>query len=279
MNLHTIDTGFFKLDGGAMFGVVPKTIWNKLNPADENNMCNWALRCLLIEDAGRLILVDTGIGNKQDAKFFSYYYLHGDATLDGSLAKLGFNRDDITDVFLTHLHFDHVGGAVVREGEKLAPAFKNATYWSNQQHWEWAVNPNEREKASFLKENILPIQESGQLKFIPVEDGVKFTDHIRVKFVFGHTDAMMLPLISYKGREVLYVADLLPSVGHIPQPYIMAYDMFPMKTLTEKKIILNEAVEKNYVLFFEHDPAVECCTLQMTEKGIRLKETFKLSDL
>ena len=184
MNLHTIDTGFFKLDGGAMFGVVPKTIWNKLNPADENNMCNWALRCLLIEDGDRLILVDTGIGNKQDAKFFSYYYLHGDATLDGSLAKLGFDRDDITDVFLTHLHFDHVGGAVAREGEKLAPAFKNATYWSNPaKHWDWAINPNEREKASFLKENILPIQESGRLKFIPVEDGVKFTDHIRVKFV------------------------------------------------------------------------------------------------
>jgi len=279
MNLHTIDTGFFKLDGGAMFGVVPKSIWNKLNPADENNLCNWALRCLLIEDAGRLILVDTGVGNKQDAKFFSYYYLSGDATMDGSLAKLGFDRDDITDVFLTHLHFDHVGGAIAREGEKLVPAFKNATYWSNQQHWDWALSPNEREKASFLKENILPIQESGQLKFIPVEDGVKFTEHIHVKFVYGHTDAMMLPLIDYKGRRVLYMADLLPSAGHIPQPYIMAYDMFPVKTLAEKKIILTEAVEKNYVLYFEHDPVNECCTLQMTEKGIRLKETFKLNEL
>ncbi|HZY37332.1 MAG TPA: MBL fold metallo-hydrolase [Mucilaginibacter sp.] len=279
MNLFTIDTGFFKLDGGAMFGVVPKSIWNKLNPADENNLCNWALRCLLIEDAGRLILVDTGIGNKQDAKFFSYYHLSGDATIDGSLAKLGFDRDDITDVFLTHLHFDHVGGAVAREGNQLVPAFKNATYWSNQQHWDWAVNPNEREKASFLKENILPIQESGQLKFIPVEDNVKFTEHIQVKFVYGHTDAMMLPLIRYKGCEVLYMADLLPSAGHIPLPYIMAYDMFPMKTLDEKKIILNEAVEKNYILFFEHDPVNECCTLQVTEKGIRLKDTFKLSEL
>lgn len=279
MNLHTIDTGFFKLDGGAMFGVVPKSIWQKLNPADENNLCNWALRCLLIEDAGRLILVDTGLGDKQDAKFFSHYYLSGDVTMDGSLAKLGFDRDDITDVFLTHLHFDHVGGAIAREGENLVPAFKNATYWSNQQHWDWAVNPNEREKASFLKENILPIQESGQLKFIPVEDNVKFTDHIQVKFVYGHTDAMMLPLISYKGREILYTADLLPSVGHIPLPYIMAYDMFPMKTLTEKKIILNEAVEKNYILYLEHDPVNECCTLQMTEKGIRLKETFKLSEV
>ena len=279
MNLYTIDTGFFKLDGGAMFGVVPKSIWNKLNPADENNLCNWALRCLLIEDAGRLILVDTGIGNKQDAKFYSYYFLHGDATIDGSLAKLGFDRDDITDVFLTHLHFDHVGGAIVREGDNLVPAFKNATYWSNLEHWDWAVNPNEREKASFLKENILPIQESGQLKFIPVEDNAKFTEHIHVKFVYGHTDAMMLPLISYKGREILYTADLLPSAGHIPLPYIMAYDMFPMKTLTEKKIILNEAAEKNYILFFEHDPVNECCTVQMTEKGIRLKETFKLSEL
>src|ERR1700733_12131767 len=279
MNLHTIDTGFFKLDGGAMFGVVPKSIWQKLNPADENNLCNWALRCLLIEDAGRLILVDTGVGNKQDAKFFSYYYLNGDATMDGSLAKLGFSRDDITDVFLTHLHFDHVGGAIAREGEKLVPAFKNATYWSNKQHWDWAVNPNEREKASFLKENILPIQDSGQLKFIPVEDGVKFTDHIHVKFVYGHADPMMLPLISCKGHEILYMADLRPSLGHIPLPYIMAYDMFPMKTLAEKKIILNEAVEKNYILYLEHDPVNECCTLQMTEKGIRLKETFKLSAL
>jgi glyoxylase-like metal-dependent hydrolase (beta-lactamase superfamily II) len=279
MNLHTIDTGFFKLDGGAMFGVVPKSIWQKLNPADENNLCNWALRCLLIEDAGRLILVDTGLGNKQDAKFFSHYYLNGDTTMDGSLAKLGFNRDDITDVFLTHLHFDHVGGAIAREGENLVPAFKNATYWSNRQHWDWAVNPNEREKASFLKENILPIQQSGQLKFILVEDGVKFTDYIQVKFVYGHTDGMMLPLISYKGREILYMADLLPSVGHIPLPYIMAYDMFPMKTLAEKKIILAEAVEKNYILYLEHDPINECCTLQTTEKGIRLKETFKLSEV
>ena len=279
MNLHTIDTGFFKLDGGAMFGVVPKSIWNKTNPADENNLCNWALRCLLIEDAGRLILVDTGLGDKQDAKFFSHYYLSGDVTMDGSLAKLGFDRDDITDVFLTHLHFDHVGGAIAREGENLVPAFKNATYWSNQQHWDWAVNPNEREKASFLKENILPIQESGQLKFIPVEDNVKFTDHIQVKFVYGHTDAMMLPLISYKGREILYTADLLPSVGHIPLPYIMAYDMFPMKTLAEKKIIFAEAVEKNYILYLEHDPVNECCTLQMTEKGIRIEETFKLGEV
>ena len=279
MNLHTIDTGFFKLDGGAMFGVVPKTIWNKTNPADENNLCSWAMRCLLIEDEGRLILVDTGIGNKQDAKFFSHYYLHGDATMDSSLAAAGFHRDDITDVFLTHLHFDHVGGAIAREGEKLVPAFKNATYWSNEQHWDWAVNPNEREKASFFKENILPIQESGRLKFIPVEDNVKFTENIRVKFAYGHTDAMMLPLIDYKGHRILYMADLLPSVGHIPLPYLMAYDMFPLKTLTEKKTILAEAVERKYILYLEHDPVNECCTLQETEKGVRLRETFRLADL
>src|ERR1700709_1416847 len=213
MNLYTIDTGFFKLDGGAMFGVVPKTIWNKTNPADENNLCTWAMRCLLVEDNNRLILIDTGIGNKQDQKFFSYYYLHGNATLDKSLTALGFHRDDITDVFLTHLHFDHVGGAVVRDGEKLLPAFKNAIYWSNQQHWDWAVRPNDREKASFLKENILPMQESGQLKFIDAVNGAKFTDDISVTFAYGHTDAMMLPLINYKGKQILYMADLLPSIG------------------------------------------------------------------
>jgi glyoxylase-like metal-dependent hydrolase (beta-lactamase superfamily II) len=279
MNLHTIDTCFFKLDGGAMFGVVPKTIWNKTNPADENNLCTWAMRCLLIEDEGRLILVDTGIGNKQDEKFFKHYYLHGNATIDSSLAALGFHRDDITDVFLTHLHFDHVGGAIARENDKLIPAFKNAVYWSNQQHWDWAVNPNEREKASFFKENILPIQESGQLKFVTVEDGVKFNDNINIRFVYGHTDAMMLPLINYKDKSVLYMADLLPSVGHIPLPYVMAYDMFPLKTLTEKKAFLSEIVEKEYVLFLEHDPVNECCTLQQTEKGIRLKETFNLEEL
>ncbi len=279
MKLHTIDTGFFKLDGGAMFGVVPKTIWNKTNPADENNLCNWAMRCLLVEDGSRLILIDTGIGDKQDAKFFSYYYLHGDASLNSSLAKLGFTTDDITDVFLTHLHFDHVGGAVKRDGEKLVPTFKNATYWSNQQHWDWAANPNDREKASFLKENILPIQESGQLKFIDSKDGVHFMDGFDVRFVYGHTDAMMLPLISYKGKKILYMADLLPSVGHLPLPYVMAYDMFPLKTLNEKKIFLTEALEKEYILYFEHDPVNECCTLQQTERGIRVKDTFKLNEL
>jgi glyoxylase-like metal-dependent hydrolase (beta-lactamase superfamily II) len=279
MNLYTIDTGFFKLDGGAMFGVVPKTIWNKTNPADENNLCTWAMRCLLIEDEERLILIDTGIGNKQDQKFFSHYYLHGSASLDNSLAAIGFHRDDITDVFLTHLHFDHVGGAIVRENEKLVPAFKNAVYWSNKKHWDWAVNPNEREKASFLKENIMPIEESGKLKFIPVNDGVKFTNNINIRFVYGHTEAMMLPLINYKNRQILYMADLLPSVGHIPLPYVMAYDMFPLQTLNEKKTFLSEAMEKEYILFLEHDPLNECCTLQQTEKGVRCNKTFKLSEL
>jgi glyoxylase-like metal-dependent hydrolase (beta-lactamase superfamily II) len=262
-----------------MFGVVPKTLWNKLNPADENNLCSWAMRCLLIEDEGRLILVDTGIGDKQDAKFFSHYFLHGEATIDKSLTTLGFHRDDITDVFLTHLHFDHVGGAVKREGDKLVPAFKNATYWSNQQHWDWATNPNEREKASFFKENIIPLQDRGVLKFIPIEDGFQFTENTKVRFTYGHTDAMMLPQVIYKGRTLLYMADLVPSSGHIPLPYVMGYDMFPMKTLTEKKAILNEAVENDYILYFEHDPVVECCTLQQTERGIRVNETFKLSEL
>jgi len=279
MILHTIDTGFFKLDGGAMFGVVPKAIWQKTNPADSNNLCTWAMRCLLIEEGNRLILIDTGIGNKQSEKFFSHYYLHGDATLDSSLKKLGFHRDDITDVFLTHLHFDHVGGAVERIGESLTPAFKNATYWSNQQHWDWAVYPNEREKASFLKENIMPIQESGQLKFIDVQDGVSFTDNFNIRFASGHTDAMMLPLIDYKGKKILYMADLLPSVGHTPIPYVMAYDMFPLKTIAERKLYWDEAVANDYILYLEHDPLNECCTLQQTEKGIRVKDTFKLSEI
>lgn len=262
-----------------MFGVVPKSLWNKTNPADENNLCTWALRCLLIQDGDRLILVDTGMGNKQSEKFFSYYYPHGTATLDSALAIHGFHRDDITDVFLTHLHFDHVGGAVERNGEVLAPTFKNATYWSNAKHWAWAIDPNEREKASFLKENILPIQESGQLKFIDDVDGINFTDNVKVRFIYGHTEAQMLPLINYKGKQVLYMADLLPSVGHIPLPYIMGYDMSPLKTLQEKKSILNEAVANNYILFLEHDPLNECCTLKNTEKGVRLNQVFRLNDV
>lgn len=287
MNLYTINTGNFKLDGGAMFGVVPKSIWNKINPSDENNMCDWAMRCLLIEDEGRLILVDNGIGNKQDAKFFSYYYLHGEDTLDSSLAKYGFHRDDITDVFLTHLHFDHCGGSIVRQGDKLVPAFKNATYWSNEKHWDWAVHPNDREKASFLKENILPIQASGQLKFIdtpahaPADrlGTTPFTSNISIRFVSGHTESMMLPQITYKDRTIVYMADLLPSAGHIPIPYVMAYDMFPLTTLNEKKSFLTEAVEGNYILYFEHDYKNECCNLQQTEKGIRPGSFFTLKEI
>jgi glyoxylase-like metal-dependent hydrolase (beta-lactamase superfamily II) len=287
MNLYTINTGYFKLDGGAMFGVVPKTIWNKINPADENNLNNWAMRSLLIEDGNRLILVDNGIGDKQDAKFFSYYYLNGDDTLEKSLAKYGFHRDDITDVILTHLHFDHCGGSIVREGDKLVPAFKKATYWSNEKHWDWAVHPNDREKASFLKENILPIQESGQLKFIesPIQENgtqlasADFASHISIRFVSGHTEAMMLPQIQYKDRTLVYMADLLPSAGHIPMPYIMAYDMFPLTTLKEKKLFLTEAVQNNYILFFEHDPQIECCELQQSDRGIRAGQNFRLEEI
>jgi glyoxylase-like metal-dependent hydrolase (beta-lactamase superfamily II) len=279
MKLHTINTGFFKLDGGAMFGVVPKVIWQKLNPPDSNNLCTWAMRCLLVEDSDRLILIDTGMGDKQDEKFFGHYYLHGEDSLDKSLAALGHSKDDITDVFLTHLHFDHCGGAIIRTDDKLESAFKNATFWSNEKHWEWAVYPNEREKASFLKENILPIKESGRLKFIEIQDGISFTDKIKIRFAYGHTESMMLPQIEYKNRTLVYMADLLPSTGHIPIPYVMAYDMFPLQTLQEKKAFLQEALENDYILYFEHDPVIECCTLQQTEKGIRVKETFKLSEI
>ena len=286
MNLYTVNTGYFKLDGGAMFGVVPKSIWNKLNPSDENNMCSWALRCLLIEDGNRLILVDNGMGNKQDAKFFGHYYLHGNDTLDGSLKQLGFSKSAITDVLLTHLHFDHCGGSIVRQGDKLVPAFPNAIYWSNKDHWEWAVHPNAREKASFLKENILPIQENGQLQFIETavtgDDGqlgsTTFTNNISIRFANGHTDKMMLPQINYNGRTIVYMADLLPSVAHLPLPYVMAYDMFPLTSLQEKAAFLQEAVTNDYILYFEHDREIECCSLQQTEKGIRAKDMFKLGD-
>jgi glyoxylase-like metal-dependent hydrolase (beta-lactamase superfamily II) len=287
MKLYPIHAGNFKLDGGAMFGVVPKLIWNKTNPADANNLCTWAMRCLLIEDGGKLILVDNGIGDKQDAKFFSHYYLHGERSLEDSLKQYGFRKEDITDVFLTHLHFDHCGGSIVRSGDQLIPAFPNANYWSNEKHWLWATEPNDRERASFLKENILPIKDSGRLNFIRVPEAAQkdrlpeadFLSGMSIRFVNGHTDAMMLPQIKYNGRTIVYVADLFPSAGHLPVPYVMAYDMFPLKTLQEKKQFLAEAVEKDYVIFFEHDPVNECCTVQQTEKGVRVKDIFRLKDL
>ncbi len=279
MNLYSINTGFFKLDGGAMFGVVPKSMWNKLNPADENNLCTWAMRCLLIEDGNRLILIDNGVGNKQDEKFFSHYYLHGEDNLDKSLAAHGFNRNDITDVFLTHLHFDHCGGSIERKGAHLVPAFKNAVYWSNDAHWTWATQPNDREKASFLKDNIMPIQESGQLNMVAIKEGILFSNQIQIRFAFGHTEAMMLPQITYKDKQIVYMADLLPAVCHIPLPYIMAYDTRPLETLKEKKAFLTEAAANNYILFFEHDPQHECCTLQVTDKGVRQQEVFSLSEV
>lgn len=278
MKLYTIEAGLFKLDGGAMFGVVPKSIWQRTNPADENNLCTWATRLLLIESGKRLMLIDTGLGNKQDAKFFDHYHVHGD-NIDDSLARHGFSKNDITDVLLTHLHFDHVGGAVERKGNHLVPAFENATFWSNQKHWEWATHPNDREKASFLKENILPLQESEKLKFIEEGTQVMFADGIAIRYANGHTKAMMLPQITYKGKTILYMADLLPSVGHIPLPYVMSYDMFPLETLKEKKAYLEEALNKQYILFLEHDPIHECCTLKQTEKGIRLDKTFRLQDI
>ncbi|MCX2739234.1 MBL fold metallo-hydrolase [Pontibacter anaerobius] len=280
MKLHIIDTGFFKLDGGAMFGVVPKTLWQRSNPADENNLCTWAMRCLLIEDGDRLILIDNGIGDKQDAKFFSHYYLHGDATLQNSLKAAGFSPEDVTDMFLTHLHFDHCGGGVKyknRDGA-LELVFPNATYWSNAAHWEWATKPNAREKASFLKENILPMQESGHLKFIEPQTPSPIPQ-FEIFYADGHTDKMMIPIMEYKGRKIAYMADLLPSVGHIPLPYVMGYDTRPLLTLNEKAEFLNRAADENMVLFFEHDAVNQCCTVQHTEKGVRLKEAFSLSEL
>ena len=283
MKLHVLNTGYFKLDGGAMFGVVPKSLWSRTNPADQNNMCSWALRSLLIEDGERLILIDTGMGEKQSDKFFSYYYLHGDDSLDKNLKKLGFSRDDITDVFLSHLHFDHCGGAVEWNDQKngYRPSFKNATYWSTENHWEWAINPNDREKASFLKENILPIQESGQLQFI--EQKGEFTKNVfpnfDVLFVDGHTESMMIPHIRYKGKTLVFMADLLPSVGHIPLPYVMGYDTRPLITLKEKGAFLKRAEAEKYVLFLEHDAVNECCTLKETERGIRLDDTFNFNSM
>jgi glyoxylase-like metal-dependent hydrolase (beta-lactamase superfamily II) len=283
MTIYPLNTGNFKLDGGAMFGVVPKTLWSKTNPADENNMCNWSMRSMLIQDGNKLILIDAGIGDKQSEKFFSHYYMNGNDSLSGNLAKLGFSKDDITDVFLTHLHFDHCGGAIQWNKDHTAfePVFKNATYWSTENHWKWATEPNPREKASFLSENILPIQESGQLKF--VERTGNYTQNVfsnfDVLFVDGHTESMMIPHIHYKDKTVVFMADLLPSTGHIPLPYVMGYDTRPLITMAEKEIFLNEAANKEFVLFLEHDSVNECCTLQNTEKGVRLKDSFSFSEL
>jgi glyoxylase-like metal-dependent hydrolase (beta-lactamase superfamily II) len=283
MKIHVLNTGFFKLDGGAMFGVVPKTMWQKTNPADENNMCSWAMRSLLIEDGNRLMLIDAGIGDKQSEKFFSHYYMYGNDSLHGNLAKLGFHANDITDVFLTHLHFDHCGGAINWNESKdgYRPAFPNATYWSTEQHWKWATEPNPREKASFLAENILPIQESGQLKFI--ERTGDFTKNafpnIDVLFVDGHTESMMIPHIQYQGKTLVFMADLLPSTGHVPLPYVMGYDTRPLITMEEKKNFLNKASNENFILFLEHDSVNECCTLTQTEKGVRLGEQFSFNEL
>ena len=278
MKLYSIDTGYFKLDGGAMFGVVPKLIWTRTNPADSNNMIDLAMRALLVEEGDKLILIDNGIGTKQDAKFLAYYFLHGDATLEKSLEKYGFTPDDITDVFLSHLHFDHCGGSVKWNSDrtKFELAFKNATYWSNERHWAWAAKPNKREMVSFMKDNILPIQESGHLKF--TTEGAELFPDFSIMYSSGHTDAMMHPHIKYKGKTVVYIADLIPTAGHIPLPYVMGYDTRPLITLEEKEKFLNKAVAEEYILFFEHDPVNECCTLQKTEKGIRLKDTFTLKE-
>ncbi len=284
MQIYPLDIGNFKLDGGAMFGVVPKVIWQKTNPADNHNLIDMGLRCMLIEDGNQLILIDNGTGNKQSEKFFSYYYPFGDNNLDSSLAALGFHRNEITDVFLTHLHFDHCGGSIEWNDSKSGyrPAFKNASYWSNKKHWKWATVPNPREKASFLKENILPIEESGQLKYVPVpKDGyLKNSDlNFDILFADGHTEKQMIPHISYQGKTIVFMADLLPTVGHIPLPYVMGYDTRPLITMDEKAQFLNKAADENLYLFLEHDAINELCTVKHTEKGVRLAHTFKFKDI
>ncbi|WP_282048722.1 MBL fold metallo-hydrolase [Maribacter aquivivus] len=284
MKIYPVETGNFKLDGGAMFGVVPKVIWQRTNPADNNNLIDIAARSLLIEDGDRLILVDTGMGNKQSDQFFGYYYRWGDFNIDSSLKKHGFHRDDITDVFLTHLHFDHVGGAVQWNKDRTGyePAFKNAKFWTNEKHWKWATEPNPREKASFLTENLIPMQESGHLTFINHTDG-EFLENsplgFDIRFVDGHTEKQMLPQFSYQGKTIAYMADLIPTAGHISLPYVMGYDTRPLMTMTEKKLFLNEAADNNYYLFFEHDAHNQLCTLKHTEKGVRLDQVYTFNEL
>jgi glyoxylase-like metal-dependent hydrolase (beta-lactamase superfamily II) len=277
MKISVIHGGNFKLDGGAMFGVVPKSMWNKLNPADENNMCSWALRCLLIEEGETLLLIDTGMGNKQDERFFSHYYLHGDHSLENSLLEAGYSLDSITDVFHTHLHFDHCGGSIRREGDGFAPVFPNARYWVDEKHWNWGIKPNAREKASFLKENLLPIQELGLLNFLP-EGPVSPWPWMELFRVYGHTESMVLPLIKHNGSTIAFCADLFPSIHHIPLPYIMGYDMRPLETLNDKQRFFDRALTENWVLFFEHDPVNECARLETTEKGIRPGTPFLLKE-
>lgn len=284
MKIYPIEAGNFKLDGGAMFGVVPKSLWSRTNPADSNNMIDMAARCLLIEDGDRLILIDTGMGNKQSEKFFGYYYLWGDHSLDASLAKAGFHRDDITDVFMTHLHFDHCGGSVERNpaGEGYRPAFKNARFWTNQEHWEWATKPNPREKASFLTENIIPLQESGQLNFVAT-DSLPFKAQTElgfgILFADGHTEKQMIPHITYKGKTLVFMADLLPTAGHVPLPYVMGYDTRPLLTLDEKAAFLERAAAQEFYLFLEHDPHNELITLTQTDRGVRVKDSYTFNTI
>lgn len=277
MKIYPIETGNFKLDGGAMFGVVPKSIWQRTNPADSNNMCSWALRCMLIEDGDRLMLIDNGMGDKQSEKFFSYYYMYGDANLESSLKSHGFHPDDVTDIFLTHLHFDHCGGGIKwnKDRTKFEATFKNATYWSNKRHWQWATEPNPREKASFLTENILPMQELGQLKFVDEEP----FDWFEIFYADGHTDAQMIPIINYEGKKLAFMADLLPSAGHIPMPYVMGYDTRPLLTLEDRKRFYAKAIKEDLLLFMEHDASNEIITLKETEKGARLDSSFKFAEL
>ncbi len=285
MQIYPIETGNFKLDGGAMFGVVPKVLWQKTNPADSNNLIDMSLRCMLIEDDNRLILIDNGTGDKQDEKFFSYYFPFGDDTLDSSLAKFGFHRDEITDVFLTHLHFDHCGGSIQWNKNRTGyePAFKNAKFWSNKDHWKWATDPNPREKASFLKENITPIEESGQLNYIPLPDKNGFLKNSElgfdILFADGHTDKQMIPHINYQGKTLVFAADLLPTVGHIPLPYVMSYDTRPLITMKEKAMFLKKAADYNYYLFLEHDANHQLCTLKNTIKGVRLDKTYRFNEV
>ena len=278
MKIYPIETGNFQLDGGAMFGVVPKSIWERTNPADSKNMISMSMRCMLVEEGNRLILIDTGLGAKQSDKFFGYYYLYGDSSLELSLASHGFHKDDITDVFLTHLHFDHCGGSIQWNKNKTGyePAFKNAKFWSNEGHWNWAINPNPREKASFLKENIQPIQESGQLNFVNDAFNQLGFDVLTMD---GHTEKQMLPKINFQGKTIVFMADLLPTTGHVPLPYVMGYDTRPLLTIKEKEQFLNEAADNEYLLFLEHDAYSEVCTVKHTEKGVRLKETYKFNEI